>query len=99
VHRAEGSTRELDLATLASVVALSDRLLAHGRPVNILVNSAGVMTPPTRQITADGFEQSFGTTFVGHFALTAQLVPLLRAGHARVTTQTSFAASSPVPGP
>lgn len=52
------------------------------------------MTPPTRQITADGYELQFGTNHLGHFALVAQLMPLLRAGQARVTSQLSIAARS-----
>jgi NAD(P)-dependent dehydrogenase (short-subunit alcohol dehydrogenase family) len=41
-----------------------------------------------------GFELQFGTNFLGHFALTAQLLPLLREGGARVTTQTAISAAS-----
>ncbi|MGV7637391.1 short chain dehydrogenase, partial [Mycobacterium kansasii] len=54
---------------------------------------AGVMTPPTRQTTADGFELQFGTNHLGHVALVAHLLPLLRAGRARVTSQISIAAN------
>jgi NAD(P)-dependent dehydrogenase (short-subunit alcohol dehydrogenase family) len=86
------STRELDLASLASVAALGDTLRAEGRPVDILVNNAAVMTPATRHVTEDGLELQFGTNFLGHFALVAHLMPLLLAGRARVTTMTSFAA-------
>jgi NAD(P)-dependent dehydrogenase (short-subunit alcohol dehydrogenase family) len=87
------STRTLDLASLASVAALADRLNDEGRPINILINNAAVMTPPTRHTTADGFELQFGTNFLGHFALVARILPLLIAGHARVTTQSSLAAA------
>ncbi len=52
------------------------------------------MTPPDRQTTADGFELQFGTNHLGHFALVGQLLPLLRAGRARVTSQVSVAANS-----
>ena len=51
------------------------------------------MTPPDRQMTADGFELQFGTNHLGHFALVAHLLPLLRAGRARVTSQISVAAN------
>ncbi|GAA3619121.1 SDR family oxidoreductase [Microlunatus ginsengisoli] len=85
---------ELDLSSLASVAALGARLRADGAPIHILVNNAGVMTPPERQTTADGFEVQFGTNHLGHFALTLQLLPLLRAGGGRVTSQTSIAARS-----
>ncbi|MFE5291072.1 SDR family oxidoreductase [Isoptericola sp. NPDC056618] len=83
---------ELDLASLASVAALADTLEGAGEPIHLLVNNAGVMTPPERQVTADGFELQLGTNHLGHFALTAHLLPLLRAGRARVTTQSSVAA-------
>ena len=92
VSGAQVSARPLDLASLASVAALADGLTAEGRPVGILVNNAGVMAPATRHTTEDGFELQFGTNHVGHVALTARLLPLLRAGHARVTTVTSSAA-------
>ncbi|MEU6249487.1 SDR family oxidoreductase [Glycomyces sp. NPDC047010] len=84
--------QDLDLSSLASVEALADALLADGRPIHLLVNNAGVMTPPDRQTTADGFELQFGTNHLGHFALVARLLPLLRAGRARVTSQVSVAA-------
>lgn len=85
---------ELDLSSLASVAALGQKLCTEGAPIHLLVNNAGVMTPPDRQTTTDGFELQFGTNHLGHFALTAQLLPLLRAGRARVTSQTSVAARS-----
>ncbi|WP_372348260.1 SDR family oxidoreductase [Streptomyces sp. KL116D] len=93
VPQADVSLRELDLSSLASVTALGDALRAEDRPIHILINNAGVMTPPDRQTTADGFELQFGTNHLGHFALVAQLFPLLRAGRARVTSQVSVAAN------
>jgi NAD(P)-dependent dehydrogenase (short-subunit alcohol dehydrogenase family) len=93
---AQVSTRPLDLSSLESVATLVDLLTAEGRPIGILVNNAGVMTPPDRQITQDGFELQFGVNHLGHFALTSGLLPLLRAGGARVTHQTSIAARSGV---
>lgn len=86
------STRELDLSSLQSVAKLGATLNAEGRPIDILVNNAGVMTPPMRQVTQDGFELQFGANYLGHFALVAHLLPLLRAGNARVTTQSSIVA-------
>jgi NAD(P)-dependent dehydrogenase (short-subunit alcohol dehydrogenase family) len=88
------SLRELDLSSLASVAALGEALREEGQPIHILINNAGVMTPPDRQVTDDGFELQFGTNHLGHFALTLGLLPLLRAGNARVTNQTSIAARS-----
>ncbi|MGI5212827.1 SDR family oxidoreductase [Plantactinospora sp. CA-290183] len=86
------TTRELDLASLDSVSALADSLNREGRPVHILVNNAGVMAPATRHTTSDGLELQFGTNHVGHVALTGGILPLLRAGRARVTTMSSSAA-------
>ncbi|MFE0100663.1 SDR family oxidoreductase [Streptomyces sp. NPDC059009] len=90
---ADVSLGELDLSSLDSVAALGEALREEGRPIHILVNNAGVMTPPDRQTTADGFELQFGTNHLGHFALVAHLLPLLWAGRARVTSQISVAAN------
>lgn len=87
------SLRDMDLSSLSSVAALGETLRAEGRPIHLLINNAGVMTPPQRQVTADGFELQFGSNHLGHFALVAHLLPLLRAGHARVTSQISVAAN------
>ncbi|SHG87790.1 SDR family oxidoreductase [Geodermatophilus nigrescens] len=84
----------LDLSSLASVDDLAGVLLAEGRPIDVLIANAGVMTPPERRTTAEGHELQFGTNHLGHFALVARLMPLLRAGRARVTTQLSIAANS-----
>ncbi|MFJ1596545.1 SDR family oxidoreductase [Streptomyces sp. NPDC088261] len=86
------TTRDLDLASLESVRVLGDTLLAEGRPVDILINNAAVMTPPTRHETQDGFELQLGTNFLGHFALTARVFPLLREASARVTSLSALAA-------
>jgi NAD(P)-dependent dehydrogenase (short-subunit alcohol dehydrogenase family) len=85
---------DLDLSSLASVSAFGAAMRADGRPIHLLVNNAGVMTPPQRQTTADGFELQFGTNHLGHVALTAQLLPQLREGRARVVSQLSVAARS-----
>jgi NAD(P)-dependent dehydrogenase (short-subunit alcohol dehydrogenase family) len=83
----------LDLASLASVEAFGRRLAATQERVDVLVNNAGVMTPPRRQTTADGLELQFGTNYLGHFALTAHLLPLLTKGrNPRVVTLSSVAA-------
>ena len=81
----------LDLASLASVAAFADRLSAQGRPIDLLVNNAGVMAPPKRKTTQDGFELQFGTNHLGHFALTGRLLPLLTKGRGtRVVTMSSL---------
>ncbi|WP_458072004.1 SDR family oxidoreductase [Rhodanobacter sp. BL-MT-08] len=68
----------LDLSKLASVAEFSRRLNAEGQPLDILINNAGVMLLPQRQLTAEGFEMQLGVNYLGHYALTAQLLPLLR---------------------
>jgi NAD(P)-dependent dehydrogenase (short-subunit alcohol dehydrogenase family) len=86
-----GRTRvePLDLASLASVRAFADRWEG---PLDLLVNNAGVMAPPRRRETEDGFELQFGTNHLGHFALTGLLLPrLLAAPLPRVTTVASLA--------
>ena len=83
---------DLDLASLASVQAFAERELARGLPLDGLINNAGVMAPPKRKVTADGFELQFGTNVLGHFALTCRLMPLLQMpAKARVVTLASIA--------
>jgi NAD(P)-dependent dehydrogenase (short-subunit alcohol dehydrogenase family) len=86
--------RRIDLADLASVREFSDGLLDDGAPVDLLVNNAGVMAPPTRMTTADGFELQFGSNFLGPFALTLRLLPVVLAAPApRVVTMSSGVAN------
>lgn len=83
---------KIDLADLSSIKAFAERMITSGQPIDLLINNAGVMTPPKRLVTADGFELQFGTNHIGHFALTAQLLPLLRKStDARVVTVSSVA--------
>ncbi|WP_443971415.1 SDR family oxidoreductase [Sphingobium sp. CR28] len=85
----------LDLASLASVAAFAARLADREEKLDLLINNAGVMVPPRREETKDGFELQFGTNYLGHFALTNHLLPLLRkAGGARVVSLSSVAARS-----
>jgi NAD(P)-dependent dehydrogenase (short-subunit alcohol dehydrogenase family) len=93
VPHAKLTIKSLDLSSLASVKALGEELTAEGRPIDILINNAGVMQPPNRETTADGFELQFGSNHLGHFALTGHLLPLLRAAsRPRVTSLSSIAA-------
>lgn len=93
VPDAQVQFEEVDLARLASVAAFVERLRNQREKLDILINNAAVMTPPHRQTTADGFELQFGTNYLGHFALTAQLLPLLQKGAApRVINLSSVAA-------
>ena len=82
----------LDLASLKSVAAFADRLNGEGRALDLLVNNAGVMALPTRQTTSDGFEMQLGVNYLGHFALTGRLLPLLmRGARPRVVNLSSIA--------
>jgi NAD(P)-dependent dehydrogenase (short-subunit alcohol dehydrogenase family) len=81
----------LDLASLASVAEAADAIRANHPRVDLLVNNAGLMAIPERR-TEDGFEMQFGVNHLGHWSLTARLLPaLLHAPAARVVTLTSTA--------
>ncbi len=85
----------LDLASLDSIADFGARLKDRHDSLDLLINNAGVMVPPRRQETLDGFELQLGTNYLGHFALTAQVMPLLRKGRAaRVVSLSSVAARS-----
>ncbi|GAA3772254.1 SDR family oxidoreductase [Plantactinospora mayteni] len=91
VPGAKLTLRRLDLTSLASVAAFGTALTEQGRPVDILVNNAGIMAPRRRALTGDGHELQFATNYLGHFALTGHLLPLLRAaGAARVVSISSM---------
>jgi len=80
----------LDLASLASVRSFSERMAEQQQRIDLLINNAGIMSPPRRKVTADGHELQFGVNYLGHFALTARLLPLL-TDRARVVNVTSLA--------
>jgi len=69
---------ELDMASLASIRAFAAAFAARNIPLDLLINNAGVMALPHRELTADGFERQFGTNHLGHFALTNLLLPRIR---------------------
>jgi len=80
---------ELDLADATSIRAFAERWTAC---LDILINNAGVMAPPKRRTTKDGFELQFGTNHLGHYSLTGLLLPrLLEAPSPRVVTVSSTA--------
>jgi len=84
---------QVDLANLSSVAAFGARLRDRYERLDMLINNAGVMVPPTYIETIDGFELQFATNHLGHFALTAHLLPLLRNGQdPRVVSLSSVAA-------
>lgn len=83
----------LDLADLTAVRAFGERLNRSLPHLDGLINNAGIMEPPVRGVSRDGYESQFAVNYLGHFALTAQLLPLLRKAQApRVVTLSSIAA-------
>lgn len=82
--------RELDLADLSSVASFAAAMTEENVPIDVLLNNGGVMAVPKRIETIDGFELQFATNFLGHFALTVRLLPLLLAAAGpTVTTMSS----------
>jgi NAD(P)-dependent dehydrogenase (short-subunit alcohol dehydrogenase family) len=69
----------LDLASLKSVRACTDGLLAQGEPFDVVIANAGVMATPFGH-TADGFETQFGTNHLGHFVFVNRIASLIRTG-------------------
>jgi NAD(P)-dependent dehydrogenase (short-subunit alcohol dehydrogenase family) len=89
IPRASLELQPLDLASLDSVREAAGRIVADHPRIDILVNNAGVMGIPQRR-TVDGFEMQLGVNHLGHFALTALLLPaVLRSGDARIVSVTS----------
>lgn len=81
----------LNLSCLDDISRFSLEISSRHQKIDLLINNAGVMTPPASK-TDDGYELQFGVNFLGHFALTARLYPLLKnAGAARVVTLSSGA--------
>lgn len=70
---------QLDLASLKSVRACADRLLAAGKNFDVVIANAGVMATPFGH-TVDGFETQFGTNHLGHFVLINRIPPLIKTG-------------------
>ena len=95
LHEAPGASAEvvqLDMASLASIRAFAAAFIGRRIALDLLINNAGVMALPKRELTEDGFERQFGTNHLGHFALTGLLLPALLAAPApRVVTVASLA--------
>ena len=78
----------LDLASLKSVRACADELLAKGKNFDVVIANAGVMATPFGH-TADGFETQFGTNHLGHFVFANRIAPLLGAGSRLINLSSS----------
>lgn len=79
---------QLDLASLASVRAATDALVADGRPFDVVITNAGVMAAPFGK-TEDGFETQFGTNHLGHFTFVNRIASLIRDGGRLVSLASS----------
>ena len=95
LSEAPGSSAELvllDVSLLADVRRFVAEFLTRQRPLDILINNAGIMALNPRQVTSEGFERQFATNHLGHFALTGLLLPAIMAAPApRVVTVASLA--------
>ena len=78
----------LDLASLASVRAAADKLVADGRKFDVIITNAGVMAAPFGK-TADGFETQFGTNHLGHFTFVNRIASLIKDGGRLVSLASS----------
>ena len=91
VPRAKIDLMQLDLGDLGSVGRFADQFTSTHESLELLINNAGIMATPYRT-TASGFESQFGTNHLGHFALTAMLLPLLMESKAaRIVNVSSLA--------
>ena len=81
----------VDLGSISSVKAFAEQFVQERRPLDVLINNAGIMFPPPG-LTVDGYESQFGVNFIGHYVLTALLLPVLQSSdHGRVVTLSSLA--------
>jgi NAD(P)-dependent dehydrogenase (short-subunit alcohol dehydrogenase family) len=71
---------KVDLADLQSIASFAERLKRAKTPVDLLINNAGIFALPRRQVNSSGIEMQFAVNFLGAFALTGMLLPLLSAG-------------------
>ena len=91
VPGSEVEFQALDLGSLAAIRSVAAALCTDPRPLDLLVNNAGLLPPQQRATTADGFELGFGVAVVGHYALTGLLLPrLLRSAAPRVVGVSSI---------
>lgn len=82
---------QLNLSNLGDVKDFADQIIKKHNKIDVLINNAGVMIPPASK-TDDGFELQFGVNFIGHYALTGYLYPLLKqTANSRIVTVSSMA--------
>src|SRR5262249_44536095 len=78
----------VDLASLSSIRACTDALMARGEPFDLVIANAGVMATPFGH-TSDGFETQFGTNHLGHFLFVNRIAPLMKSGARLVSLSSS----------
>jgi NAD(P)-dependent dehydrogenase (short-subunit alcohol dehydrogenase family) len=89
--KGSAEVEQLDLSSLDSVKRFADNFIQHYKRLDLLINNAGVMIPPASK-TVEGHELQFGVNFLGHFALTGYLYPLLeKTPNSRIVTVSSLA--------
>jgi len=82
----------LDLDDLDNVKQFPEQFKALGLgDISVLINNAGVMAIPERELTKDGIERTFQSNHLGHFVLTAGLFPLLSRAGSKVISVSSSA--------
>jgi NAD(P)-dependent dehydrogenase (short-subunit alcohol dehydrogenase family) len=100
IPQAKIKTAVMDVSSLDSVRELARQQVEDTRPIDLLINNAGVMALPDRRLSVDGFELQFATNVLGHFALTGLLLEsILRAAAPRVVTVASYAHENGGPVP
>ncbi len=83
---------QLDLSDLSSVRKFVDKFNEKYDKLNLLVNNAGVMMLPKKEVSPDGFEMQLGTNHFGHFALTGLLLDkMVSTESSRVVNMSSTA--------
>lgn len=82
---------QMDLADLSSVRAAAGAVGAAHPKIDGLLNNAGIMMPPKRELTKDGFELQFGVNHLGHFLLSALLAKNVEAANGRFVSVASIA--------
>jgi len=91
VPKAQLEIGVVDLGSIASVKTFAEAFVNEGTPLDVLINNAGIMFPPPG-LTVDGYESQFGVNFIGHYVLTALLLPVLKNSKpGRVVTISSMA--------
>lgn len=91
VPKAQLEIGVVDLGSIASVKTFAEAFVNEGTPLDVLINNAGIMFPPPG-LTVDGYESQFGVNFIGHYVLTALLLPVLKnSKQGRVVTISSMA--------